>query len=209
MAGGGYKTFTAGSILTAADVNSYLADQSCMYFATTTARDAAITAPSDGMLCYIGSNDASEGLYTYNGTSWRKGPGWNAPWGYLTTISGSAVSTVLRAGASSAAVDFVSGSYTHVNNRRVRVTAMADATWTTGTNSRWEIKQGSTGLAYSDQQYTGNFNGVTLVGVTTTDGTSQTYKCTWTPGGSVSAVTVQGIVPAIWIEDIGPSGAPV
>ena len=74
--GSGFKTFTAASVLTAADLNNYCQNQSVMYFATTAARDAAITSPLDGMVAYVGSNDSSEGLYTYNGTSWRKGPGW-------------------------------------------------------------------------------------------------------------------------------------
>jgi hypothetical protein len=81
--GSGYKPFTAASVLTSADMNNYLMEQSVMFFATTAARDAAITAPEDGMVAYIGSNDSDEGLYTYNGTSWRKGPGWNAPWGVM------------------------------------------------------------------------------------------------------------------------------
>lgn len=208
MPGGGYKTFTAGSILTAADVNSYLM-QGVMYFATTTARDAAITAPTRGMTAYIGSNDTSEGLYTYNGTSWRKGPGWNAPWGYLTQLNGSAVSTVLRSGSASTAVDFVSASYTHINNRRIKLTAHADASWTTSVNSAWDLKSGATTLATEDHGASVTFDGVTLSAATTTDGTSITYKLTQRYGGSNSGVTISSVVPYIVIEDIGPSGAPV
>jgi hypothetical protein len=85
--GSGFKSFTAGAVLTASDMNNYLMEQSIMYFATEAARDAALTA-EDGMVVYIGSNDENEGLYTYNGTSWRKGPGWNAPWGQVATSSG-------------------------------------------------------------------------------------------------------------------------
>jgi hypothetical protein len=85
--GSGYKNFTAGSVLTASDVNNHLMEQSVMYFATTAARDAALSASlEDGMVVYIGSNDANEGLYTYNGSGWRKGPGWNAPWGHVTEV---------------------------------------------------------------------------------------------------------------------------
>jgi hypothetical protein len=82
--GSGYKAFTAGAVLTASDVNNYLMEQGVMYFATTAARDAALAGSlEDGMTVYIGSNNSSEGFYTYNGSSWRKGPGWNAPWGVL------------------------------------------------------------------------------------------------------------------------------
>jgi hypothetical protein len=86
--GSGFKTFTAGAVLTASDVNNYLMEQSIMYFATTGARDSALPSGvrEDGMVVYVGSNDSSEGLYTYNGTEWRKGPGWNAPWGWVGNV---------------------------------------------------------------------------------------------------------------------------
>jgi hypothetical protein len=208
MAGAGFKTFTAGSILTASDTNTYLMQQSTMVFATTTARDAAITSPSDGMMCYVSSNDANEGLYSYNGTSWRKGAGWNAPWGYLTTLSGSAISTVLRSSSAATSVDLVSSTYTHINNRRVRITAQGNLAWTTAVNSAFRIQQGSTTYAYVDMGANATFQGAVLVGATTTDGTSQTYKFTALFGASNSAVAVSAVVPSIVLEDIGPSGAP-
>jgi len=66
--GSGFKNFTA-TVLTASDVNNYLMEQSVMSFASTGARDVQVTAPEDGMVAYIRSNDSSEGLYTYNGTA--------------------------------------------------------------------------------------------------------------------------------------------
>lgn len=96
MAGAGFKTFTAGSILTASDVNSYLVEQSCMRFATTTARDAAITAPSEGMQAYT---DDTDSFWYYSGSAWlpiNKGSAWTSYTPTLTnatlgngTISGS------------------------------------------------------------------------------------------------------------------------
>lgn len=209
MAGAGFKDFTVGQILTSQEVDEYLMQQSVMVFATTTARDSAIAAPSRGMVAYISSNDTSEGLYTYNGTSWRKGPGWNAPWGYLTTLNGSAATTVLRAGAGAGSVDFVSGSYTHVNNRRIRITAAADSTWTTSIGTAWRLTQDSTTLLYMDQPVQSTFGGLTGVAVATTTASSMSYKYTLMFGGSVSNVTVSQFTPYIILEDIGPSGAPV
>lgn len=69
MAGAGFKTFTAGSILTASDVNTYLMQQSTMVFASTTARDAAITSPSKGMQCYL--TDTNRQMF-YDGTLWQE-----------------------------------------------------------------------------------------------------------------------------------------
>lgn len=72
MAGAGAKLFTDGSVLNAAQVNTYLMDQSIMRFATTTARDAAFGGAgeptlAEGMTCYI---DASNQLQIYDGSNW-------------------------------------------------------------------------------------------------------------------------------------------
>lgn len=66
MAGLGYKVFTAGEVLTAANVNGYLMEQSVMVFAGTAARSSAIGTPSAGMVSYL--TDTST-LQVY-GTAW-------------------------------------------------------------------------------------------------------------------------------------------
>lgn len=84
--GSGFRTFATSEVLTASNVQNFLMEQSVMSFASTGARDVAITAPEAGMVAYIRSNDSSEGLYHYtSASSWRKGPGWNAPWGVQAT----------------------------------------------------------------------------------------------------------------------------
>ena len=67
MAGLGRKTFTAGDILTAAQVQGYLQDQSIMVFASAAARGSAIASPSQGMFAYLTSDST---LYTYDGSAW-------------------------------------------------------------------------------------------------------------------------------------------
>jgi hypothetical protein len=67
MAGLGYKSFTAGSVLTAAQVQGYLQDQSIMTFASVSARNTALTAPTEGMVCYIQDNSS---MFAYDGTNW-------------------------------------------------------------------------------------------------------------------------------------------
>jgi hypothetical protein len=47
------KTFVAGEILTAADVNTNLMDQAVMVFADSAARGSAIPSPSEGMVTYL------------------------------------------------------------------------------------------------------------------------------------------------------------
>jgi len=62
-----YKDFTAGSLATASDVNTYLMKQSVMVFADATARNAALT-PTEGMVCYLTGNDH---ITIYDGSAWR------------------------------------------------------------------------------------------------------------------------------------------
>lgn len=76
--GSGFKNFTAGSVLTASDVNNYLMEQSVMVFANAAARDAAITSPERGMAVFL--SDSASLLFYYGATTgWR--PAWNQPWG--------------------------------------------------------------------------------------------------------------------------------
>jgi len=63
----GVKTFTAGDVLLATEVNGYLMAQVIAVFATTTARDAAILAPAEGQFAYI---TADEELTYYDGSTW-------------------------------------------------------------------------------------------------------------------------------------------
>jgi hypothetical protein len=57
------KTFVAGEILTAADVNTNLMDQAVMVFADAAARTTAIPSPSEGMVTYLSDVNRVE-IYT-------------------------------------------------------------------------------------------------------------------------------------------------
>lgn len=63
----GFKTFTAGSILTASDMNTYVM-QGVLVFATTSARTSAITTPTAGMMSFI---TATNSLEYYDGAAWQ------------------------------------------------------------------------------------------------------------------------------------------
>ena len=74
------ETFTSGQILTAAQMNS-VQKQAVMTFTTEAARDAALTAPTEGMVAYLtaATVPAATGTTTtiptgiitaYNGTNW-------------------------------------------------------------------------------------------------------------------------------------------
>jgi len=65
-AGLGFKTFTTGEVLTAANVNGYLM-QGVLVFASAAARDAAITSPQEGQFAYL--KDTNVTTY-YTGSAW-------------------------------------------------------------------------------------------------------------------------------------------
>jgi hypothetical protein len=65
-AGLGFKTFTTGEVLSAADVNGYLM-QGVLVFASAAARDAAVTSPQEGQFAYL--KDTNVTTY-YTGSAW-------------------------------------------------------------------------------------------------------------------------------------------
>jgi hypothetical protein len=117
-----YTTIVAGTYATASWANANVRDQTIVSFDSTGARDASITSPLPGMVCFINSNDANEGLYVYHGATggWRKGPGWNAPWGMQLH----AVDTVNTRDftTSPATIPNITGSVSVVANRFYRCT---------------------------------------------------------------------------------------
>jgi len=66
-AGLGYKEFTTGDVLTAADANGYLASQVVMVFASAAARTSAIASPQEGMISYLKDTNSTE---YYSGSAW-------------------------------------------------------------------------------------------------------------------------------------------
>ena len=62
----GFKTFTTGEVLTAADTNGYLM-QGVLVFANAAARTAAITSPQEGQASYLKDTDE---IQVYSGSAW-------------------------------------------------------------------------------------------------------------------------------------------
>jgi hypothetical protein len=68
MAGAGYKLFNTGDVLTAAQVATYLMQQSVMVFASAAARTSAISGVlAEGMITYLQDTNALE---VYDGAAW-------------------------------------------------------------------------------------------------------------------------------------------
>jgi hypothetical protein len=115
MAGLGYKSFSAGEVLTAANVQGYLQDQVVMVFNSSAARGSALgTAVSEGMIAYLKDTNALE---YYTGSAW-------ATVGVDATVAGSAI--VFGSTAVSAAYTAVAG----LDNASIIVTGTAAVTVT-------------------------------------------------------------------------------
>lgn len=63
-----FKDFTPAQILTSQEVDTYLMRQAIMSFASSTARDAAITTPTEGMVAYLEDTNT---FWFYNGSAWQ------------------------------------------------------------------------------------------------------------------------------------------
>lgn len=118
MAGLGRKVFTAGEVLTAANVQNYLMDQTVMVFASSAARSSAIgTATTEGMVTYLADTNIIEAA-TGTATWVQVYPA------QVTSLSGTAV--VFGSTAVSAAYTAVAG----LDNGSIIVTGTAAVTVT-------------------------------------------------------------------------------
>jgi hypothetical protein len=96
MPGLGKKTFTAGDVLIAGDVNNYLMDQTVMNFATVAARSSAIPVPSTGMVSYVGDTGSESPTSTIPQIEAYTGAQWQTPYGatLLANVPFTAASSV-------------------------------------------------------------------------------------------------------------------
>ena len=111
-ANAGYHLYNTGDVLTAAQVQFNLQNQTVMYFATSSARTTAIGAVTvEGMVTYIPAN----GIEYYNGTAWTA-IGGAAAAGTLTgtTLASNVVSSSLTSFGSSPVIKYpkISSTYT-------------------------------------------------------------------------------------------------
>ena len=111
MAGAGYKLFNTGDVLTAAQVNTYLNEQTVMVFASSAARTSALSGVlAEGMMSYLQDTNA---VQVYNGSAWVSVGGGASP---LTTkgdlYTFSTVDARLGVGANGTVLTAASGEAT-------------------------------------------------------------------------------------------------
>lgn len=215
--GSGFRTFAASEVLTGSNVQNFLMEQSVMSFASTGARDVAITAPEVGMVAYIRSADSSEGLYHYtSASSWRRGPGWNAPWGSMGTQS---ISSPPAASSAKTNTGLSITTPTIPTNRILKHTVtgmvffnsindMCRISIVTGSSGGTDLMEADFAPFGTVNAYTVSFSYIE----TTTSTAALTRRITQERVNGTSS-TVQFFCdatrPASYIiEDIGPSGAP-
>ncbi len=63
----GFKVWTTGDLISASDFNNYVQEQVIMTFASSSARDSAVSSPEEGMFCFLTDSNT---LQFYNGSSW-------------------------------------------------------------------------------------------------------------------------------------------
>lgn len=202
-----FKTFTAGSVLTASEVNTYLAKQAVINCDSSSDYPSA---PVVGMTVYDLADDA---LYIYAGATSGWKPPWNMPWGRVGSATGTATTNI---GTTDVDLSGMSVSWTAVQNRRYRVSVQATITApSTGTdcNVFVSITDGSNVAQTTAAQtaalvFSYNHFHVTDVFSYTSASASVTRKARARVSASTSNSLYLSNVPTILVEDIGPAGAP-
>jgi len=171
-AGLGFKDFTTGEVLTAADVDGYLM-QGIWVFASAAARDAAVTSPQEGNACYL--KDTNEVL-TYSGSAWVAVGGSGVPANNfnLVTTNESTSSTSYTALTTAGAVTLTTGT------KALVIVGMGSNNPSGGARQFMSFSvSGATTLAVSDQYAayiaTNDVQGISRASVVTLTAGSNTF----------------------------------
>ena len=128
MAGAGYKLFATGDVLTAAQVNTYLMQQTVMVFASSAARTSALSGVlAEGMVSYLQDSNTLE---VYDGAAWVGATG---------DITGLTAGTGISISSATGPVPTVT------NSMATEITAKGDLIVGTGSGTFDNLAAGSNG----------------------------------------------------------------
>ena len=197
-AGLGFKTFTTGEVLTAADTNGYLM-QGINVFASTAARDAAITSPQEGQFAYTKDTNS---LWYYTGSAW-------AASGATGDIEGVTAGIGISGGGTSGTVTVTNSMATAIDAKGDLIAGTAADTFdrlAVGTNGQTLVANSSTSTGLEWQTPGGSFGTWTTWTPTLTASTTNPTLGT----GSITAgryVQNGKVVTAVAYIQFGSSGA--
>lgn len=182
-----FKTFAVGEKLTSSDVNSYLMQQTVMYFASSAARASAITSPVEGMVAYLEDTNT----YTfYNGSAWNDLL-WGDPWvAYTPTLT----NITLGSGGTSSFFYQRVGKMVNVRGRITLGTSGAltgVATFTLPVNAVTADQFWQSGTILND-------SGTFYAGVVRVGTSSATVLATNAAGTYTTAVNTSATIPFTW-----------
>lgn len=175
MAGAGFKTFSAGEVLLASEVNTYLMQQAVMVFGSSAVRATAIPSPSEGMLAYLTDTNNVE---KYTGSNWEP-----IAAGDITAVT---AGTGLTGGGAS-------GDVTLNLDRSLLITAVTAGTALTGGGTAGSVTLNVTLDGYP-QAYPATASGSVAAGSTITlnVGTAQ-YHVVELPTSGTATIAFTGI----------------
>jgi hypothetical protein len=167
-AGLGFKTFTTGEVLTAADTNGYLM-QGINVFASTAARDAAITSPQEGQFAFTKDTN---GLWYYDGAAWVAS-------GATGDIEGVTAGIGISGGGTS-------GTVTITNDMATTITASGDIVVGTGSGTYDNLPIGTTGQVLTADTTVSPYK---VKWATAAGGGGMTLLSTTTLSGATTSIT--------------------
>lgn len=203
----GWKTWAALEEVTAANMNSYVRDQTVQVFNNAASRTAAIASPSRGLVSFLTDSGALEVYYGAT-TGWAKP--WNLPQGPVISLASNTTSQVFST-TTPTALTSMTGTWNATNGRLYRVTfsSIFDCPSVAPVTGVIRLWTGLATIAQANVTLTnvGDQTIVTLVGYQAATSTAS-YSVTAQAGVSVAGKTLRSVVGSGYpqtflIEDIG------
>jgi hypothetical protein len=199
-AGLGFKTFTSGEVLTAADTNGYLM-QGINVFASTAARDAAITSPQEGQFAYTKDTNS---LWYYTGSAW-------AASGATGDIEGVTAGIGISGGGTSGTVTVTNSMATAIDAKGDLIAGTAADTFdrlAVGTNGQTLVADStaSTGLKWATPSGGGKVLQVVMgTSSTRVDNSTTTYADTGLTANITPSAASSKVLVLLAIADATPT----